>query len=1716
MSVQARLVSALDYVEKVVRLGHKVTPDIDGHVGKPYYEHDLAGLPGVSQSGELGTARSWLKIDRLRKQRSPLPEPSIEDWLEHDPDSLKEPAVIESRLVTMPSVDAAALLSSGLTTETDILVNLADANKRDVTLRLSSFPEIRAQCEEFIANRWKPWQLQEARRRRTIQIYDGLFNVHKQAQQEGAEFPLELVFCLGLARQKIGELRINTPVIEQLVEIEVGPDAALHVLPRAVEPIALLEPYANHDMAQSDLVTQAARRHFAENLQHDRELHPSERQTYWPILAMASVHLAKNGRFLGQEREDPSDRSLPNVGDELIVTDTWAIVVRRRSDNFLIQDIERLREATKNLDEARIPEPVRKIVEKPDLVEVTPEELDFRGALSGHKRLGGLTSGSATGSSSRTGSADTSRHEDAESFNVGTDLYFPLPFNDQQVDVMTCLEVRGAKGLVVQGPPGTGKSHTIANIICHFLAKGRRVLVTSKGERALEVLQDKLPPAVRALTVSLLANDQRGLRQLEGAVGLLADRVANVDPDDLLREIGGDQQELVQVDREVHQVDTRIRELARDQLVPPPPDLATTLKVTSNSELAVWSAGNAQRYSWFSDRPELMSWPVPESDVAAIDEGRLLWSRLGPAVADVGQSAPETDALPPAERLVAAHADLRAATDIERQLQAGTLVRLLHSDPNRIDKARRARNALAEVIAVADHRRHPWMANLLRNWLDAGARPPDNAPFLEALRALENCLSLRDEVLRHAIEGINARDVDSDVRVAIARAATGRNPVGWLMGSGLRAKLRAVRVNGGAPDTQGWRHTAMVLQAHSDTKAAVLRWNTIALMHEVPPISAKDHSELIQELVGMFREMEDVASSIRRVLMLHDQHVPSLRADLISVLPEIGSVETLLADREQAASALRLVDLSLSRERLSESRRQVAEWRKLATGYSAGIAKRIRDFLVNDVGHPSHENEQIFRQWECLLGELTVFHENVPRLARLLEIGEVLRNLGASHLATRLTSPATDHSEGPFPADWADAWLWAVVQRYLDGLDQRDTLRLSSQRRVELEHRRRQLLEKIVGNATEYTLALKIRRNPSIGAALTTFAAMVRKMGQGRGIRAPRMRRAARDAMVSANVAVPCWIMPQWRVSEMLPSEIGSFDLVIFDEASQSDIMALPAMMRGKKVLIVGDDKQVSPGAEFIDESTIRQLLHTYLHDLPHKNLMLPGSSLYDLGGVMYPGSRIMLVEHFRCVEPIIGFSQRFYKTVGQLNQIIPVRIPRHSERLDPPLIDVRIQDGVKSSKVNRQEIEFIVEEIESIVGDPTMVGRSIGVVSMVGSDQAHTIAKSLLDRLGAETYEKFHIACGDSATFQGDERDIIFLSMVHSPGQATSLSGLAWEQRFNVAVSRARDRAYLVRSIDKADVNSNGLQYALIDYFERPEGTSNTEVTNLRMLCESPFEIEVYDRLTELGYRVTPQVRSGRFRIDLVAEGAGDRRLAIELDGDRSHGPDRWFEDFARQQVLERVGWRFWRCFASAWHRDPKGMLGALVNELHRMGIEPHVDFKSAAALSQIVQHRSWLSSDGRKRAEENRVAVLAKSPPTIDVPKETRERQASPASIEPRVDSHVEYLSAEQVEPTDGVFRRSMRDVDGTAGQPASSGNGIDVGDKVAIQYSDGGRIYTIMISDRVHDTDNGVWKIGHPMADALLGYGEHDVVEIATPQGTKTATILGIQKAAQQLAI
>jgi very-short-patch-repair endonuclease len=207
-------------------------------------------------------------------------------------------------------------------------------------------------------------------------------------------------------------------------------------------------------------------------------------------------------------------------------------------------------------------------------------------------------------------------------------------------------------------------------------------------------------------------------------------------------------------------------------------------------------------------------------------------------------------------------------------------------------------------------------------------------------------------------------------------------------------------------------------------------------------------------------------------------------------------------------------------------------------------------------------------------------------------------------------------------------------------------------------------------------------------------------------------------------------------------------------------------------------------------------------------------------------------------------------------------------------------------------------------------------------SDRGHPEAQ---EEIPAEEIVGRKITVVDARTFQGKERDIMLMSMVATPDQKTTSTGSTYDQRFNVAASRARDRMYLFRSVEFSELSKSDLKAKLIGHFAAPFREDPVKISNLRELCQSGFEREMFDLLVGKGYRVRPQIKAGAYSIDLVIEGEEDRPLAIECDGDRYHGSEKWSTDMARQRVLERARWNFWRCFASSFTLNREAVLKRL-----------------------------------------------------------------------------------------------------------------------------------------------------------------------------------------------
>src|SRR5712692_1334945 len=576
------------------------------------------------------------------------------------------------------------------------------------------------------------------------------------------------------------------------------------------------------------------------------------------------------------------------------------------------------------------------------------------------------------------------------------------------------------------------------------------------------------------------------------------------------------------------------------------------------------------------------------------------------------------------------------------------------------------------------------------------------------------------------------------------------------------------------------------------------------------------------------------------------------------------------------------------------------------------------------------------------------------------------------------------HGRGEPPRDAASAWTWRQLN---DELDRRASVSLEVLQ-AKSEKLREQLRRVTVELIDKRAWASQARSTSSRQRqALVGWLDTIRRIGKGHGIRVSLLRAEAARKMSECRGAVPVWVMPLSRVVENFDPHTTRFDVVIIDEASQSDVMALVALYLGKTVLVVGDHEQVSPSAVGQDLGVIQNLIFQYLRGIPNSDLYDGQISIYDLARQSFGGTTC-LVEHFRCVPEIIQFSNM----VSYDGRIKPLR-DASRVHLRPHTIAHRVSGSSRDGKINRQEALTIASLLAAAMEQPEYkkndAGQplSFGAVSLVGDEQAIEIDNLVRAHVSPDRYELHRVLCGNAAQFQGDERDVIFVSLVDTAerGSLSLRDQELFKQRFNVAASRARDQMWIVHSLSPHnDLKPDDLRRQLIEHAEDPARLMRA-LEEREKRTQSNFEREVMKRLAAAGYRVTPHWKIGTFRIDLVVEGDGNR-LAIECDGDRYHPLEKLPEDMDRQSVLERMGWIFTRIRSSEFLRNPARAMKPVFEKLETLEIPPtgdSIEAENARQTSHDVIDRvmrraeelrgNWLKANGAGARSSLRASAAA-----------------------------------------------------------------------------------------------------------------------------------------------
>ena len=1505
-----RLDELLGYVRHVGKLNQKPIFRIEEYKQLNIWEHELKGKIGIQHNiiDDDGVS-IWLRVERLKRLAPPPIPEQIQEWVAVGNDPESTPQIKEKLIKTLPGQEVKKLIEDGVVAEIDVTnplkEQITEIKLKDVIFRLENNPQAKVDIDNYLNEHWFPWSEEEKPRRETIKIYDSLFSLQQTIEAQGDEQPIELIWGVGISRWICEGHKINHPLLEKPIEIEVDrKDGAILIHPRNIDPTIAVGAYFALENPGVDALLRFGKKHFSE-MSEDVEFSPYMHESFEPVLRQASTHLSESGTYWPNVNPDKENRKPNNISKSLEITDSWIVFARPRSSSGFIQDIERFQ---KNLEEAKgtgrqLPNPAKKLVTE----------------LSDNKPLqtsGGFLSGSALTSSSNTSSKLKQKSE----------LFFPKAFNDSQVQIIDRLEEND--GVVVQGPPGTGKTHTIANIICHYLATGRSVLVTSKGEPALSVLQEQIPEELRTLTISLLANERQGMKQLEAAVELLAGLTSQTSLRELNQEAESNELRVKQLNKEIVKIDKQIKAWGLKQLSPVGEKLTNESTDVTAMELAQLVINDTGKHDWLPDElgsSEEYTPKFTDTDIAKIRTARRI---IGKDIVYVGKSIPNLQDLPDSANVASIHDDLATSVKIAENSKSEHIPPLAVSVEKSVDRAKNLTKPLQTLSGLLEiFEQNLWLKKLFNSWLEGFPEPDGETSLLnELLDSLSSLAERRQQFVKMHVEIPEPFACFEGVQEALINLTNSKRAFSFFSFGNKEAKsiIEQARIEGEPPkDTEMWQSILDYVNYQDDVRKFIRKWNHAGQEIELPEFEYC-YGSLFKDVQSTHKLISDARSVAGQWNFMNNE--------IIELFPHGVDVSEIVRSKAEIEKTIQAIELNTSRISLGSQRIKLQDLMEKLNKSDGDIANEIRIFVKSIIGNPEFSSDSIIQKWQELVFELSRISKLSSHFQEIESITSKIFESGAPKWGKRLkTEPRLEADDNLTPVDWFETWKWNQRKQYLHEIDGREQLKKLSEKRSSLDSDLKRTFSNLVRLKTN--IGLHMSMTERVQGALMRFVSSVAKIGKGTGKRAPRHRRDAYRAMQDCYGGVPCWIMPTWRVSESLPSDFGSFDLVIIDEASQSDITALPAMLRAKKLLIVGDDKQVSPTAAFLAEEKILQLKHNFLREQPFAELLLPGVSVYDLANAVFPGQRIMLTEHFRCVEPIIRFCMQFYN-----EPLIPLRIPKSSEKLTPPLIDVYVKGGRRDerSKVNEVEAEAIVSEIKNLVSDQKFKGRSIGVVSLIGAQQAKYIQDQLLVELGEDIFQEYKIACGDASTFQGKERDIMFLSMVIGSGQGAVMSKRDAEQRMNVALSRARDRMYLYRSIQESDLkNESDLRLKILRHFVFPMPQIK-QVDHPADLCDSDFERDVYKRLVKKGYNVIPQVKVGAFSIDLVVEGENDQRLAIELDGDKYHTPEKWMDDWVRQRTMERVGWKFWRCWGSSYTIDPEGCIDDLIVVLNSMQIFP------------------------------------------------------------------------------------------------------------------------------------------------------------------------------------
>ena len=1331
-----------------------------------------------------------------------------------------------------------------------------------------------------------------------IRIFSSLYNYYFELQRESET--KEIIIANGVLTDKKNS-DIYHPVLTRRVKLEYDAESNTITL---VDTDASSELYSTIFQTLEDVNIDGV--NSATELLQEQDYHPFDR-TETPIFLKKLVRsLSSDCEFFEEENEE-------KISDaRLVLTMDPCIIVRKRLDGT-IKAIERIIEDVE--ENGNVPGPISDIVSG-GTIDI-PEDT---GELSIEEQLASVGGESV-------------------------DILLSKEANSEQLDIARRIENFNA--VLVQGPPGTGKTHTIANLMGHFLAQGKTVLVTSHTKKALHVLKDKVSPGLQDLCVSMIDDSNV---DMERAVDGITRQISKSNSRTLDHQRGLIALKRKECIEELASVRKKIFDVMHQECE----TIVLNGESISPSEAAKFVAEHETELSEIIPGDVKLRAPLPLGV-----EGLSKLYKSNESISDFDEKELENE-LPDPAIVMQPNEFAKIVDELKNvQEQLCNIQEKKSWSVSAIDEAVAISGEFGEIVipsltsdAMNNLRSYSKSFGELEDWkkaiiVDGKENGGHRQQWIQLTEEIENVKDCAEDYLACSIGKqleITQELPENELKkillelIEIFREKGKVGKLALLRNKNYSVALDGIKINGVQLNSaEGCRLAIRYLNLSEARKRCERIWNALLCQYGVANFSELDNAE-----------PERIAKNWIAPILHYLDWYTNEYTELVELLDAAGidvdkifernpldsdeeSMDKIFVCIKKTIPAICDVCTLINKERILAE--EIDELKNLLTTGKHGGSAICRE-LTQAVDMQDQD------AYASAYASLVKMYEKYETKGMRSEYLEKLR-LYAPRWAESIEKRKGIHGEATPPNDIENAWKWKQLSGIIAEMTSEPFEELQ-ERSLELSKAYREITAKYAEKCGWYYLLRRTEANINMKQALEGWRQTVKSIGKGTGKRAPKLRAKARKLMVQCQQAVPCWIMPINKALESLDPRENKFDIIIIDEASQADISSLAILYMGKKLIIVGDDKQVSPMAIGVEDRKIEALQQQFISDkIPNAHLYTAKMSIYDIAKTTF--QPLMLREHFRCVPEIIGFSN----WLSYDGNIKPLRDASDSKLL-PAVVNYRVDGGERVGKTNPKEADAIVALLLSCFDQREYVGKSFGVISLLGDEQVKLIQQKIEKNLRPKDIIERNILCGNSANFQGDERDVIFLSLVDSnlPNSEAYHEGPlskvefgvdeAIRKRYNVAASRARDQLWVVDSLDPAnDLKPGDIRRRLIEYSLNPNAIE-IEHEMIEKRADSPFEVSVASALAVRGYNLVQQWKVGSYRLDIVAV-CGSKKVAIECDGERWHsGEEKIREDMERQTILERLGWRFIRIRGSEYYRDSESTINRVVAEMSALGIEP------------------------------------------------------------------------------------------------------------------------------------------------------------------------------------